>query len=305
MSITVPAAGAVSSLAVRKGIVLAGGRGTRLYPLTSFANKQLLPVYDKPMVYYPISTLMLGGIRDILIISGPDEIPLYQRLLGSGDRYGVRFSYAVQAAPRGIAEAFLVGEEFIAGQCCSLILGDNIFFGTLDFLRAALHREQGATVFGYRVKNPQEYGVVEMAPDGRALSLEEKPAAPRSNYAVPGLYVYDQQVVEIARNLRPSPRGELEITDVNRVYLERKQLRVELLPRGMAWLDTGTVQSLLDASEFVGAIERRQGLKIACLEEVALRMGFVSPAQMREVIARYPASEYRTYIEGILGEAGA
>lgn len=286
--------------AITKGIVLAGGRGTRLYPLTSYANKQLLPVYDKPMVYYPISTLMLGGIKDILIISGPEELPLYERLLGDGSRLGVKFSYAVQAAPKGIAEAFLVGERFLDGQGCVLVLGDNIFWGYLDFLRRALAATSGATVFGYRVQNPGEYGVVELDAGGKAISLEEKPLRPKSNLAVPGLYIYDKDVVAIAKAMKPSARGELEITDVNRAYMERGELRVELLGRGMAWLDTGTVQSLLDAAEFVSAIERRQGLKIACLEEVALRMGFVTPAHMKSVVAGYPKCEYRSYIEGLL-----
>lgn len=287
---------------VKKGIVLAGGRGTRLYPLTNYVNKQLLPVYDKPMVYYPISTLMLGGIRDILVISGPDEIPLYKQLLGDGSRFGVTFSYAVQPEPKGIAQAFLVGEQFLAGDGCVLVLGDNIFFGYLDFLRRAVTQQSGATIFGYRVSNPKDYGVVELDAQGNAVGLEEKPAQPKSHLAVPGLYVYDKNVVEIARGLKPSARGELEITDVNRVYLQRGQLTVERLGRGMAWLDTGTVQSLADASEFIGAIERRQGLKVACLEEVALRMGFVDRAALQATVATYPRSEYRSYVESILEE---
>ncbi len=291
-----------TSPVVHKGIVLAGGRGTRLYPLTTYVNKQLLPVYDKPMVYYPISTLMLGGIRDILIISGEQEIPHYRALLGDGSRFGVTFTYAVQEKPNGIAEAFLVGEQFLSGQGCALVLGDNIFFGYLDFLRRAVTNPQGATIFGYRVSNPQEYGVVELDAGGNAVSLEEKPKQPKSHLAVPGLYVYDNQVVEIARKLTPSARGELEITDVNRAYLARGQLRVERLGRGMAWLDTGTVQSLADASEFIGAIERRQGLKVACLEEVALRMGFVDRAQLAATLAGYPKSDYRSYVESILEE---
>jgi glucose-1-phosphate thymidylyltransferase len=284
----------------KKGIVLAGGRGTRLYPLTTYANKQLLPVYDKPMVYYPISTLMLGGIREILIISHAEYIPLYKSLLGDGSALGVEFSYAVQDQPKGIAEAFIVGEEFIGDDSCSLILGDNIFWGYLKFLREAVRREKGATVYAYRVNDPQRYGIVEFDKDGKALSLEEKPENPKSDWAVPGLYVYDSDVVDIAKNLEPSGRGELEITDLNRVYLERGDLHVEVLGRGMAWLDAGTPDSLLDSSEFIAAVERRQGLKIGCLEEVALRSGFVTPDEMRKSLESYPKSDYRDYVETVL-----
>jgi glucose-1-phosphate thymidylyltransferase len=284
----------------KKGIVLAGGHGTRLYPMTTFANKQLLPVYDKPMVFYPISTLMLGGVRELLIISSPDMLPHYKTLLGDGSRYGVSFSYVEQEAPRGIAEAFLLGEDFLAGDGATLVLGDNIFWGYLDFLRDAVDVQRGATVFAYRVKDPERYGVVEFDDDGKAISLEEKPSQPKSDFAVPGLYVYDDRVVEMAKALKPSPRGELEITDLNRMYLEQGELNVRVLGRGMAWLDTGTPDSLLDASEFVAAIERRQGLKIGCLEECALGMGFLSADELAKSLESYPKSTYREYVEGLL-----
>ncbi|MFW6086491.1 MAG: glucose-1-phosphate thymidylyltransferase RfbA [Myxococcota bacterium] len=287
---------------VHKGIVLAGGRGTRLFPLTSCTNKQLLPVYDKPMVYYPISTLMLGGIRDILIISSPEFLPQYRELLQDGERFGVRFSYAEQTHPRGIAEALLVGEGFLDGEGCALILGDNIFWGYMDFLRGAVRQERGATVFGYPVTDPERYGVVEFDAGGRAVSLEEKPEHPRSRFAVPGLYVYDGRAPEFAKQVKPSHRGELEITDVNRMYMKRGELRVETLGRGMAWLDTGTTHSLLEAAGFVAAIERRQGLKIACLEEVALRMGFRTREELAQSLASYPDCEYRRYLEAVLDE---
>ncbi len=284
----------------KKGIVLAGGAGTRLYPMTSYANKQLLPVYDKPMIYYPISTLMLGGIRDILIISHQEYIGLYEALLGDGSQLGVKFSYAVQKEPKGIAEAFLVGEEFLAGAGASLILGDNLFWGKLDFFREALKRESGATVFAYQVNDPERYGVVEFDTSGKAISLEEKPKKPKSSYAVPGLYVYPDDVVALTRSLKPSARGELEITDLNRLYLERGDLHVGVLGRGMAWLDTGTPDSLLDAAEFVAAIERRQGLKIGCPEEIALNQGFLTAEELRVTLERYPKSTYREYLERIL-----
>jgi glucose-1-phosphate thymidylyltransferase len=293
---------AATSIKIKKGIVLAGGRGTRLYPLTASINKQLLPVYDKPMIYYPLSTLMLAGIRDILIISGATELPAYERLLGGGVALGVKFRYALQYAPKGIAEAFLIGEEFLDGEGAALILGDNIFWGAIDPVRRALLHETGATIFAYPVKDPQRYGVVTLDKGGMPVGLEEKPKNPKSTLAVTGVYVYDRDVCDIARSLKPSKRGELEITDVNRAYLERSDLRVVPFGRGFAWLDTGTAQSLLEASEFVGVVERRQGFKIGCLEEVAVRMGLVTKAEMRATLEGYPQSEYRTYIEGVLDE---
>jgi glucose-1-phosphate thymidylyltransferase len=285
---------------IDKGIVLAGGRGSRLYPLTTYSNKQLLPIYDKPMIYYPISTLMLGGIKEILIISHAEYLPHYEALLGTGDRLGVTFSYALQEEPRGIAEAFVIGEDFLDGQGAALILGDNVFWGKLDFLRAALQRTEGATVFAYPVKDPERYGVVEFDDSGKAISIEEKPKVPKSNYAVPGIYVYDDKVVERAKALSPSGRGELEITDLNKAYMSKGELSVEVLGRGMAWLDTGTPDSLMDASEFVAAVERRQGLKIGCLEECALHQGFVTPEQMKATVEQLPKGAYREYIEDLL-----
>jgi glucose-1-phosphate thymidylyltransferase len=285
---------------LKKGIVLAGGAGSRLYPLTLVASKQLQPVYDKPMIYYPLATLMMGGIRDILIISTPHDTPRFQQLLGDGSRFGLSLSYAVQPEPKGIAQAFLVGEKFIAGESVALILGDNIFFGKMDFDQVVRDFSRGACIFGYPVHDPERYGVVEFDRDGKVLGIEEKPTRPKSNYAVPGLYLYDEQVVEITRNLTPSPRGELEITDVNKAYLAKGQLNVVRFSRGIAWLDTGTHESLLEASHFVGTLEARQGLKIACLEEIAFRRGFLDSTQMQQVIETTPKSSYRTYLEMVL-----
>ncbi|MGD9849075.1 MAG: glucose-1-phosphate thymidylyltransferase RfbA [Desulfuromonas sp.] len=291
--------------AIRKGIVLAGGAGTRLYPLTLVASKQLQPVYDKPMIYYPLSTLMRAGVRDILIISTPQDTPRFTELLGDGSRFGIRLRYAVQPEPKGIAQAFLVGEDFIAGDPVSLILGDNIFYGKMELSRIFARFAGGATVFGYPVTDPQRYGVVEFDKNGNAIGIEEKPSQPKSHYAVPGLYLYDGQVVDITRQLAPSARGELEITDVNMAYLKRGQLRVERLERGIAWLDTGTHMSLLEASHFIGTLEARQGLKIACLEEISLRKGFIDADQMRQVIVATPRSSYRDYLERVLAEQEA
>ena len=287
---------------IKKGIVLAGGAGSRLYPLTLVASKQLQPVYDKPMIYYPLSTLMLAGINDILIISTPHDVPRFEALLGDGSRFGIRLSYAVQAEPKGIAQAFLVGEEFIAGDPVCLILGDNIFYGQMRIDRIMTEFSRGAMVFGYQVQDPERYGVVEFDKAGQVLSIEEKPLQPKSHFAVPGLYLYDQQVVEITKNMKASPRGELEITDVNLEYLRRGQLTVECLGRGIAWLDTGTHQSLLEASHFIGTLEQRQGLKIACLEEIALRKGFVDQKRFAEIVAATPKSSYREYLERVLTE---
>ena len=286
----------------KKAIILAGGAGTRLYPLTQIVCKQLLPIYDKPMIYYPLATLMLGGIQDVLIVSTPKDLPRFRDLFGSGAQFGLRIEYAEQPKPAGIAQAFLIGENFIGGSGVTLILGDNIFYGNLDFFRQALAMEKGACIFGYKVSDPERYGVVEFDAGGRAISLQEKPKQPRSNFAVPGLYVYDNRVVEICQNLRPSPRGELEITDVNVEYLRRGELHVRLLSRGMAWLDTGTQASLLDASNYIAAIENRQGLKVACLEEIAFRMGFIDAAQLEQGIAALPKNEYRAYLQTVLTE---
>lgn len=285
-----------------KGIVLAGGAGTRLHPITLVSSKQLLPIYDKPMIYYPLSTLMLGGIRDFLIISTPQDLPRFQALLGDGNRLGINISYAAQEAPRGIAEAFVIGESFIEDKNVSLILGDNLFYGRMDFLRNALARTEGATVFGYPVQDPERYGVVEFDASGKAVSIEEKPTTPKSKYAVPGLYCYDNRVIEMARNLEPSDRGELEITDVNLDYLRRGELQVEPLGRGMAWLDTGTPRSLLDAASFVANIESRQGLKIGCLEECAYRMGFVTATELAALANDYKGGAYGAYIKAVAAE---
>lgn len=281
---------------VRKGIILAGGSGSRLYPVTQVACKQLLPVYDKPMIYYPLSTLMLFGITEILLISTPKDIPQFQSLLGNGNHLGLNISYKIQEKPSGIAQAFIIGEEFIGNDHVVLILGDNIFYGVYDFLRHARQFQGGALVFGYYVSDPQRYGVVEFDEVGRVVSIEEKPKQPKSNYAVTGLYIYDSRVAEIARNLKPSGRGELEITDVNKAYLERGLLRVEKLGRGIAWLDTGTHESMLDAANFISTIEKRQGQKIACLEEIAYRMRFINRQQMVALLEKMADNDYKKYL---------
>jgi glucose-1-phosphate thymidylyltransferase len=285
-----------------KGIVLAGGTGSRLHPITLAASKQVLPIYDKPMIYYPISTLMLAGIRDILIISTPKDLPRFEELLGDGKRLGINFSYAMQEHPRGIAEAFRVGAGFVGSSPVCLILGDNLFYGEMGFLRRALERKNGATIFGYPVQDPERYGVVEFDKTGKVVSIEEKPKSPRSRYAIPGLYCYDNRVVKISRDLVPSERGELEITDVNKVYLKAGKLHVQLLGRGMAWLDTGTPRSLIDAGNFVAGIENRQGLKIGCIEEVAFRMRFIGKAELLGLAAAFKGNEYGSYLREIAEE---
>ena len=291
---------------IRKGIILAGGVGTRLYPLTRGLSKQLMPVYDKPMIYYPLSVLMLADIRDVLVISTRRDLPIFETLLGNGSDIGLNISYAAQPSPEGLAQAFLIGEAFIGGTPVALILGDNIFYGQglSGLLAQAAGRGRGATVFGYQVQQPERYAVAEMDADGRVVSIEEKPARPKSNIAVTGLYFYDEQVTEIAKGIRPSPRGELEITDVNRVYLERRELAVEPLGRGYAWLDTGTNDSLLDASNFIATIERRQGMKIACLEEIAWRKGWIDDDAIRTLAAPVKNCGYGDYLLSLLDRTG-
>jgi len=285
-----------------KGIILAGGSGTRLFPLTKIVSKQLMPVYDKPMIYYPLSTLMLMGIKEVLIISTPEDTPRFKKLFDDGTYLGINISYKVQDKPNGIAEAFIIGEEFIGDDTVTLILGDNLFYGHgyLDFLKEKLENFSGATIFGYSVNNPEEYGVVEFDNDGNVLSIEEKPHDPKTNYAIPGLYIYDNNVISIAKALKPSNRGELEITDVNKAYLQMDNLQVELLSRGVAWLDTGTHKSLLDAGAFIETIESRQGLKVACLEEIAYVQGFLTKDLFSKLIDSYPNNDYRYYLESVL-----
>ena len=283
--------------------ILAGGAGSRLYPVTKVYSKQLTLIYDKPLIYYPLSILMLGGIKDILIISNEETIPLYKKLFGDGSQIGLSISYKIQPAPNGIAEAFILGAEFIGNDQVTLVLGDNIFYGNLKFFYNALERKKGATIFGYQVTDPERYGIVEFDDNGKAISIEEKPKKPKSHYAVPGLYIFDNKVIDIAKNLKPSARGELEISDVNRNYLESGELHVEKIGRGVAWLDTGTPEALLQASNFFGVIEDRQGLKVACIEEIAFYKKFISRQQFSKLIEEIPVSLYRSYLERILIES--
>ncbi|MEO8206329.1 MAG: glucose-1-phosphate thymidylyltransferase RfbA [Chthoniobacterales bacterium] len=281
------------------GIILAGGSGTRLDPLTRIVCKQLLPVFDKPMIYYPLSTLMLGGIRDILIVSTPKDTPMLEALFGNGNHLGLEISYAVQPEPKGIAQAFLIGEKFIAGKKTALVLGDNIFHGKMDYLHRALSQKDGACIFAYQVRDPERYGVIEFDATGNAISLEEKPKQPKSSFAVPGLYVYDKNIVDVCKALQPSTRGELEITDVNLEYLKLGKLHVETLGRGVAWLDTGTPDSLLEAANYIATLEHRQGLKIACIEEIARYMNFIDQQQFAALVSKLPKNDYRTYLENM------
>ncbi len=286
-----------------KGIILAGGSGSRLYPITKIYSKQLTVIYDKPLIYYPLSILMLGGIREILIISNDETIPFYRQLFGNGSHLGLKIEYAVQPAPNGIAEAFIIGERFINGESVVLILGDNIFYGSLEFFYRGIRNNEGATIFGYQVNDPERYGIVEFDGDGKAISIEEKPKIPKSNYAVPGIYIYNNDVVGISKSLNPSARGELEITDVNKEYLAKGKLKVEKIGRGIAWLDTGTPEALLQASNFFGVIEERQGLKVACIEEIAFYMNYISKTEFEIVINSIPNSLYRNYLEKVLRES--
>ncbi|MCW8811043.1 MAG: glucose-1-phosphate thymidylyltransferase RfbA [Ignavibacteriaceae bacterium] len=286
-----------------KGIILAGGSGSRLYPITKVYSKQLATIYDKPLIYYPLSILMLGGVRDVLIISNEETIPLYQKLFGDGSHLGMKFEYVIQPEPKGIAQAFILGEKFIGSDMSCLILGDNIFYGNLEFFYKALQTKKGATIFGYQVNDPERYGIVEFDKSGMVLSIEEKPAKPKSHYAVPGLYIYDNRVIEISKNLKPSGRGELEITDVNRAYLDLGELRVEKIGRGIAWLDTGTPEALLAAANFFGVIEDRQGLKVACIEEIAYYKGFITKEQFVSLVNAIPKSLYKEYLQRILAES--
>ena len=283
-----------------KGIILAGGRGTRLYPMTSVVNKQLISIYDKPMIYYPLATLMLSGIRDVLIISTPDDIPNFERVLGDGYNWGISISYATQSEPKGIAEAFVIGKEFIDNDQVCLILGDNLFHGKLDFLRDAIKYNDGGTIFGYKVNDPERYGIVEFDTSGKVISIEEKPKEPKAKYAIPGIYVFDSDVSYIASTVQPSERGELEITSVQNEYLKLGKLKAHVIGRGIAWLDTGTPESLLEAGQFISVIEKRQNLKVACLEEIALEMGYITMAEFEEIVDKLPKSDYKEYCNKVL-----